>query len=171
MFEKLSEKCFNDDNEKERIFYLEILLDMVKNPSNALKKDAMFILFIKKNVLPHLTITTLCNDQNILKTSLIIFLNLVFNFRKYLRHEIGVYIKDVFLEILDSVNSKYVFKYYVLQVLTTLIEEKNLPFELFLNYDCREDSTNICESVIDLLVKITQGKYSKNIYSTMISPE
>lgn len=62
MFDKLSEKCFNDDNEKERIFYLEILLDMVKNPSNALKKDPMFILFIKKNVLPHLTITTLCNE-------------------------------------------------------------------------------------------------------------
>lgn len=87
---------------------------MVKNPSNALKKDPMFILFIKKNVLPHLTITTLCNEQNILKTSLIIFLNLVFNFRKYLRLEIGIYIKDVFLEILESVNSKYVFKYYVL---------------------------------------------------------
>jgi len=40
-----------------------------------------------------------------------------------------------------------------------------------LNYDCREDSTNICESIIDLLVKITQGKYSKNIYNAMISFE
>lgn len=87
---------------------------MVKNPSNALKRDAMFIIFIKKNVLPHLTITTLHNEQNVLKTSLIIFLNLVFNFRKYLRVEIGIYIKDVFLEILESVNSRYVFKYYVL---------------------------------------------------------
>ncbi len=114
VFEKLSEKCFSQESEKERIFYLEILLDMVKNPSTALKKDPMFILFIKKNVLPNLTITTLHNEQNILKTSLIIFLNLVFNFRKYLRVEIGVYIKDVFLELLESVNSKYVFKYYVL---------------------------------------------------------
>lgn len=35
---------------------------MVKNPSNALKRDAMFIIFIKKNVLPHLTITTLHNE-------------------------------------------------------------------------------------------------------------
>lgn len=171
VFERLSQKCFSQDSEKEKLFYLEFLLDMVKNPSNALKRDAMFIIFIKKNVLPHLTITTLHNELSVLKTSLIIFLNLVFNFRKYLRVEIGIYIKDVFLEILESVNSKYVFKYYVLQVLTTLIEEKNLPFELFLNYDCREDSTNICESIIDLLVKITQGKYSKNIYATMISPE
>lgn len=151
----LSQKCFGQDSEKERTFFMEILLDLVKNPCTALRRDAMFILFIKKNVLPHLTITTFHNEQNVLKTSLIIFLNLVFNFRKYLRIEIGHYIKDVFLEILESVNSKYVLKYYVLQVLTTLIEEKDLPFELFLNYDCTEDSTNICESIIDLLVKIT----------------
>lgn len=114
VFEMLSKKCFSQESEKERIFFLEILLDMVKNPSNALKRDPMFIIFIKKSVLPHLTITTLHYEQNVLKTSLIIFLNLVFNFRKYLRVEIGVSIKEVFLEILESVNSKYVYKYYVL---------------------------------------------------------
>ncbi len=62
MFEKVSEKCFSQESEKERLFYLEILLDMVKNPSNALRRDPMFILFIKKNVLPHLTTTTLHNE-------------------------------------------------------------------------------------------------------------
>ena len=169
IFEDLSKKCFQKQNEKEKIFYLEILLDMIKSPSTALRRDPLFIIFIKKDVLPFLTKTTFHTDYNILKTSLIIFLNLVFNFRKYLRYEIGIYIQEVFLQILESVNSKFIYKYYILQVLTTLIEEKSIPFELFLNYDCREGSFNICEQIIDLLVKISQGKYKKNVYSSMIN--
>ena len=83
--------------EKEKTFFLEIMLDLIKTPCSALKRDPMFIIFIKKSVLPHLTITTFNHEHNVLKTSLIIFLNLVFNFRKYLRVEIGHYIRDVFL--------------------------------------------------------------------------
>lgn len=170
MFNLLSEKCFDKESEKERGVYLEILHNLVKNPSNSLRRDPRFIMFIKKEVLPNLTRTTMQNDDSTLKTSLLIFLNIVLNFRKYFRVEIGIFIKDVFLEILESVNSKFIFKYYILQILTSLIEEKTLPFELFLNYDCREDSSNICEKIIDLLVKISQGKYTKNVYSSLISP-
>ena len=171
MFKLLSEKCFGTEADRERSVYLDVLLNLVKNPSNSLRKDPRFILFIKKDVLPNLTKTTMQGDDQTLKTSLLIFLNLVLNFRKFLRVEIGIFIQDVFLQVLESVNSKFIFKYYILQILTSLIEEKTLPFELFLNYDCREDSSNICEKIIDLLVKITQGKYAKNIYSSMISAE
>jgi brefeldin A-inhibited guanine nucleotide-exchange protein len=169
IFEELSINCFQKNNDKEKTFYLDILLDMIKTPSTALRRDPLFILFIKKDVLPYLTKTTFHTDYNILKTSLIIFLNLVFNFRKHLRYEIGIYIQEVFLQILESVNSKFIYKYYILQVLTTLIEEKSIPFELFLNYDCKEGSFNICEQIIDLLVKISQGKYKKNVYLSMIN--
>ena len=171
MFKLLSDKCFGKETDKERNVYLEILLSLVKNPSNSVRKDPRFIIFIKKDVLPNLTKTTMQGDDQTLKTSLLIFLNLVLNFRKFLRREIGIFIQDVFLEVLESVNSKFIYKYYILQILTSLIEEKTLPFELFLNFDCREDSENICEKIIDLLVKITQGKYSKNVYSSMISIE
>lgn len=170
MFNLLSEKCFDKESEKERGVYLEILHNLVKNPSNSLRRDPRFIMFIKKEVLPNLTRTTMQHDDSTLKTSLLIFLNIVLNFRKYFRVEIGIFIQDVFLEILESVNSKFIFKYYILQILTSLVEEKTLPFELFLNYDCREDSSNICEKIIDLLVKISQGKYQKNIYSSLITP-
>lgn len=170
MFNALSEKCFDRESEKERGVYLDILHNLVKNPSNSLRRDPRFITFIKRAVLPNLTRTTMQNDDSTLKTSLLIFLNIVLNFRKYFRVEIGIFIQDVFLEILESVNSKFIFKYYILQILTSLVEEKTLPFELFLNYDCREGSANICEKIIDLLVKISQGKYQKNVYSALISP-
>lgn len=170
MFNALSEKCFDRESEKERGVYLDILHNLVKNPSNSLRRDPRFITFIKREVLPNLTRTTMQHDDSTLKTSLLIFLNIVLNFRKYFRVEIGIFIQDVFLEILESVNSKFIFKYYILQILTSLVEEKTLPFELFLNYDCREDSSNICEKIIDLLVKISQGKYTKNVYSSLISP-
>lgn len=53
-------------------------------------------------------------EDQILKTSLIIFLNLVLNFRRYLWIEIGIFIKDVFTEILESSNSKFTVKFYIL---------------------------------------------------------
>jgi brefeldin A-inhibited guanine nucleotide-exchange protein len=80
-----------------------------------------------------------------------------------------VFIQDIFMEILESPNSKFIVKFFILQVLTNLIEKESIPFELFLNFDCREDSTNILERTIDLLVKIAQGKYEKNIYAGMIN--
>ena len=169
LFALLSEKCFDKKYEKERSCYLDILLTIVRSPSPTLRRDSRFIKFLKQEVFPNILKIALVNEDQVLKISLIIFLNLVLNFRKYLRNEIGIFIQEVFMEILESSNSKFVVKYYILQVLTTLIEEKTIPFELFLNYDCREDSVNICERVIDLLVKISQGKYSKNIYAGLIN--
>ena len=58
IFEKLSTKCY-DNQEKDRSFFLEILLDIIKSPSSALKTDPLFVIFIKKNILPHLTTATL----------------------------------------------------------------------------------------------------------------
>ncbi len=68
------------------------------------------------------------------------------------------------MEILESANSKFIVKYYVLQVLTALIEENTIPYELFLNYDCSEEYYNVCEKIISLLVRIVQGKFQKDIY-------
>jgi len=93
----------------------------------------------------------------------------VLHFRRYLLREIGVFIQDIFMEILESPNSKFIVKFYILQVLTNLIEKESIPFELFLNFDCRENSSNILERTIDLLVKIAQGKYVKSIYAGMIN--
>ena len=169
LFAMLSEKCFDKKYEKERGCYLDILLNVIRNPSPGLRRDARFISFLKQEVFPNILKISIHSEDQILKISLIIFLNLVLNFRKYLRVEIGIFIQDVFMEILESANSKFIVKYYILQVLTTLIEEKSIPFELFLNFDCREDSSNICERTIDLLVKIAQGKYSKNIYAGLIN--
>jgi brefeldin A-inhibited guanine nucleotide-exchange protein len=169
LFAMLSEKCFDKKYEKERGCYLSILLNVIQSPSPSLRKDARFISFLKQEVFPNILKISIHSEDQILKISLIIFLNLVLNFRKYLRIEIGVFIQDVFMEILESANSKFIVKFYILQVLTTLIEEKSIPFELFLNFDCREGSSNICERTIDLLVKIAQGKYSKNIYAGLIN--
>lgn len=170
VFEELSNKCFDTSSEKERLLFLNLLYSVIREPFTALKSDARFILFVKQNIFPNLMRIALNNEEEILVVCLRIFVSLVENFRRYLRKEIGVFIEEVCLKMLDSPNSKFVYKYYLLQVLTYLIEKNFLAFELFLNFDCREDSGNLCQRIIDLLVKTCQGRYLRNIYKDMVSP-
>jgi brefeldin A-inhibited guanine nucleotide-exchange protein len=170
IFEELSSKCFEGNSEKERLLFLNLLYSVIREPFTALKSDPRFIMFVKKNVFPNLMRIALNNEEEILVVCLRIFVSLVENFRRFLRKEIGVFIEEVCLKMLDSPNSKFVYKYYLLQVLTYLIEKNFLAFELFLNFDCREDSNNLCQRIIDLLVKTCQGRYLRNIYKDMVSP-
>lgn len=169
LFMMLSEKCFDKKYEKDRTCYLDILLNVIKNKNLYLQTDKNFIHFLKTDIFPNILKIAINSDDQILRTCLIIFLNFVLHFRHYLMREIGVFIQDIFMEILESPNSKFIVKFYILQVLTTLIEKESIPLELFLNFDCREDSSNILERTIDLLVKIAQGKYVKSIYAGMIN--
>lgn len=43
--------------------------------------------------------------------------------------------------------------------------------EFFVNYDCDVKATNVTEKIIEILCKIAQGKYTRNDYSTVISPQ
>lgn len=169
LFMMLSEKCFDKKYEKDRTCYLDILLNVIKNKNLYLQTDKRFINFLKTEIFPNILKIAISSDDQILRTCLIIFLNFVLHFRHYLMREIGVFIQDIFMEILESPNSKFIVKFYILQVLTTLIEKESIPFELFLNFDCKEGSSNILERTIDLLVKIAQGKYIKSIYAGMIN--
>lgn len=170
IFEELSKNCFEGNSEKERLLFLNLLYSVIREPFTSLKSDPRFIMFVKQNVFPNLMRIALNNEEEILVVCLRIFVSLVENFRRFLRKEIGVFIEEVCLKMLDSPNSKFVYKYYLLQVLTYLIEKNFLAFELFLNFDCREDSSNLCQRIIDLLVKTCQGRYLRNIYKDMVSP-
>ena len=169
LFSMLSEKCFDKRYEKDRNCYLDILLNVIKNKNLYLQTDKNFINFLKTEIFPNILKIAINSDDQILRTCLIIFLNFVLHFRRFLMREIGVFIQDIFMEILESPNSRFIVKFYILQVLTTLIEKESIPLELFLNFDCREGSSNILERTIDLLVKIAQGKYVKSIYAGMIN--
>jgi brefeldin A-inhibited guanine nucleotide-exchange protein len=169
LFAMLSEKCFDKKYEKDRNCYLDVLLNVIKNKNLYLQTDKNFTSFLKTEIFPNILKIAINSDDQILRTCLIIFLNFVLHFRRFLMREIGVFIQDIFMEILESPNSRFIVKFYILQVLTTLIEKESIPFELFLNFDCREDSSNILERTIDLLVKIAQGKYVKSIYAGMIN--
>lgn len=169
LFVMLSEKCFDKRYEKDRTCYLDVLLSVFRGKNMYLQTDRNFINFLKTEIFPNILKIAIASEDQILRTCLIIFLNFVMHFRRYLLREIGVFIQDIFMEILESPNSKFIVKFYILQVLTNLIEKESIPFELFLNFDCRENSSNLLERTVDLLVKIAQGKYVKSIYAGMIN--
>lgn len=169
LFRQMAQICFDKKYEKDRIVFLEILHQLIKSPSVYLKKDLKFIEFLRTELFPDLLRIALVSENQILKSALVIFLNLIVNFREHLKVEIGIFLKDVFMKTLDSFNSKFNVKFYLLQVLTALIEEKSIIIEFFLNYDCDAGGEDLCQQTIELLVRTAQGKFTKNVYSGLIN--
>jgi len=102
--------------------------------------------------------------------SLQIFMTLISNFREHLRTEIGVFIEQIFLRILESGNSSFQHKNRVLQTFYKLCTDATTALELFLNFDCDVDEKNIFERMVDCLSKIAQGKYTSLEHSNLIQP-
>ena len=172
IFQSLSDKCFSKKHEKDRQFYLDVMYRVFQTTpsiSQVLRKDPRFISFVKKELFHNLLRITMSAEDTTLKTCLLIFLILLNKLRKYLRVEIGTFIQEIILEILKTPNSKFVVKFYTLQVLTYIIGDKTFALELFLNFDLRENSFSLCQQIVDLLVKIAVGKYEKTIYAGLIS--
>jgi Sec7-like guanine-nucleotide exchange factor len=87
---------------------------------------------------------------------------LVNNFKDSLKTEVGLFLEQIFLRIVESENSSYQHKLLVLQVLyrVTLLPKATLEF--FLNYDCDMEEKDVFARMIESLAKIAMGRHSKS---------
>ena len=83
--------------------------------------------------------------------SLSIFLLLISNFKEHLKHEIAIFLEQIFLRILESGNSTFAHKQRVLSVFYKLCTDAGIAIELFVNYDCDVNSKNIFERMIGII--------------------
>ena len=76
------------------------------------------------------------------------------NFRDILKAEIAVFIENIFLKMLESNNSSFNHRLLALQVFYKMTLRARTMLEFYVNYDCKMDSTNVVEKMVDLLCKI-----------------
>ncbi|KAF8457552.1 hypothetical protein BDZ91DRAFT_504077 [Kalaharituber pfeilii] len=75
--------------------------------------------------------------------------------RVMLKKEIEVFLKEIYLAILDNKNSSIQQKQYLLQVLERLCSDPRALVEIYLNYDCdRSALDNIFQRIIEHLSRI-----------------
>mmetsp|Transcript_53139 Transcript_53139/g.95363 ORF Transcript_53139/g.95363 Transcript_53139/m.95363 type:complete len:1752 (+) Transcript_53139:149-5404(+) len=149
---------------------LELIHGMVQNCGPVFKSSTQFVELLKNLLCDSLIKNSVSPIPKIFGLSLQIFVVLMANFKEHLRNEIGVFIEQIFLRILESGNSAFPHKLKVLQVFEKLCNDATTALELFLNFDCDVDEKNIFERTIDCLSKIAQGKYASVEHSNLIQP-
>eukprot|EP00929_Paragymnodinium_shiwhaense_P023699 TRINITY_DN14780_c0_g1_i1.p1 TRINITY_DN14780_c0_g1~~TRINITY_DN14780_c0_g1_i1.p1 ORF type:complete len:1790 (+),score=604.91 TRINITY_DN14780_c0_g1_i1:213-5582(+) len=149
---------------------LELILNMLQNCGPVFRSSEPFIAVLKNSLCLSLIKNSVSSIPKIFGLSLQIFVTLMPNFKNHLRTEIGVFIEQIFLRILESGNSTYQHKHRVLSVFSKLCTDASTALEIFLNFDCDVDEKNIFAHMIDCLSKIAQGKYTSTEHANIIQP-
>ncbi|KAL2330447.1 hypothetical protein Fmac_018028 [Flemingia macrophylla] len=87
-----------------------------------------------------------------------IFISLVSRFRAGLKAEIGVFFPMIVLRVLENVaQPNFQQKIIVLRFLEKLCDDSQILVDIFINYDCDVNSSNIFERMVNGLLKTAQG--------------
>lgn len=78
----------------------------------------------------------------------------MYKFKAHLKSEIEVFVANIFLKVLESPNSSFEQKAIMLEALRALCSDPGLLTQIFLNYDCDEDASNLYDEIVVNLTKL-----------------
>ncbi|CAJ1934392.1 unnamed protein product [Cylindrotheca closterium] len=149
----LNKQIFNNDavdpkalNNKE--LSLELILLMIEMAGENIKTAQKFVDLIQSQLCVTLLKNCISNSTQVAYTSQRIFLVLVYKFKKHLKEEIQVFMKNIFLRVLESENSSFSQKAIVLESLRSMCHDPFLLTQIFLNYDCDVDGMRIYNDIV-----------------------
>ncbi|KAG5060781.1 hypothetical protein JHK87_001810 [Glycine soja] len=100
-----------------------------------------------------------------------IFISLVSRFRAGLKAEIGVFFPMIVLRVLENVSQpNFQQKMTVLRFLDKLCVDSQILVDIFINYDCDVNSSNIFERMVNGLLKTAQG-VPPGVMTTLLPPQ
>lgn len=73
------------------------------------------------------------------------------NFKENVKNEISIFIKEIFLKLLNSNNSSHPHREMSLKFLKKILQSKNNLLEFYINFDCSPDHQPLIESILDTL--------------------
>lgn len=92
------------------------------------------------------------------------------NFKESIKHEISIFISEIFLKFLESTNASIIHRQLALQVLMSILQRTRNVLEFYVNYDCSFEHTCLVEKLVESLTKIASGLYTNPEYAMVIQP-
>ena len=139
-------------------FSLELMYAVVEMAGPTLRSDPRFVeVIVRKHLCGALVHNGFSTQPRVLKFTLSIFLSLMRKFKVQLRSEIGVFLSNIFLRVLETPNSTVQQKYLVLQLLSHICRDPQALSDLYINYDCDLDSTDVFVRMVNDISKTAQG--------------
>eukprot|EP00667_Euglena_gracilis_P000231 EG_transcript_231 len=110
--------------------------------------------------------TCLSSAPGVFKLSLDIVVTMICHFKRYLKNEVGLLLRNVFLWLLESANTQYGQKLAVLQALQQVCRRSQVLVDIFINYDCCVNSPNILERIVVSMSKMVQTEHLETNWIT-----
>ncbi|XP_058744123.1 brefeldin A-inhibited guanine nucleotide-exchange protein 2-like [Vicia villosa] len=154
-----------------KIMALELLKILLENAGAVFRTSERFLGAIKQ----YLCLSLLKNSASTLlivfQLSCSIFISLVSRFRPGLKAEIGVFFPMIVLRVLENVSQpNFQQKMIVLRFLEKLCVDSQILVDIFINYDCDVNSSNIFERMVNGLLKTAQG-VPPGVTTTLLPPQ
>lgn len=160
---KLSMRQVSDEHPlKLKLLSLQLILTIMQNAGPVFKSSEMFLTAIKQCLCVALSKNALSNNNEILNLSLSIFICLLKDFKVHLKLQIEVFFKEIIIHIIESPSSTFEQKWTILDALISMCSDAQCIVDLFINYDCSLQSTNVFERIVTILSKIAQAKGQGN---------
>ncbi|KAF5732964.1 brefeldin A-inhibited guanine nucleotide-exchange protein 2-like [Tripterygium wilfordii] len=154
-----------------KIVALELLKILLENAGAVFRTSERFLGAIKQYLCLSLLKNSASTLMIVFQLSCSIFISLVSRFRAGLKAEIGVFFPMIVLRVLENVaQPNFQQKMIVLRFLEKLCVDSQILVDIFTNYDCDVNSSNIFERMVNGLLKTAQG-VPPGTASTLLPPQ
>ena len=157
---------------KSKRLSLELISSILDSAcATYLRQDLGFLTIIKQHLFVSLLTNSVSPVPKIFTIALHIFGQLLGSeLKSELLREIGIFIHQVFIYILESENSSFNHKERVLEIFNTIFADPKLVSQLFQSFDCSMDEPNVIELSVNSVCKSVNLQVNPNS-ATSLSPE
>nr|ACI16021.1 hypothetical protein [Bodo saltans] len=142
---------------ESRALCLTYILQFFVNGGPGMRKSPILLHCIQQTLFPAVLKTALSNEIDVYRLSLNILFTLYNNFYAELMVECGMFFQHVLFQILASQNASVSQKVLALEVVKLIAEEPKNLLNMYLNYDCDTNSTNVYETLLYHLDVLATG--------------
>uniref|UniRef100_A0A0D6QU32 SEC7 domain-containing protein n=1 Tax=Araucaria cunninghamii TaxID=56994 RepID=A0A0D6QU32_ARACU len=161
VFRTLCKMCMKEETDelvtKTKLLSLELLQGLLEGVSHSFTLNFHFIDSVKTYLSYALLRACVSSSPAIFQFASGIFIVLLLRFRESLKAEIGIFFPLVILRSLDSSESPLHQRTCVLRVLEKVCKDSQMLADIFVNYDCDLEATNLFERMVNALSRIAQG--------------
>lgn len=88
------------------------------------------------------------------------------DYKQHLKKQVEVFFREIILFLLETSTSSFEQKWLCIQALTHICANSQCVVDLYVNYDCDLQSTNIFARLVNVLAKKAQGRQQAEISCT-----
>eukprot|EP00760_Papus_ankaliazontas_P026321 PhM_4_TR3024/c0_g1_i1/m.46522/K18442/ARFGEF, BIG; brefeldin A-inhibited guanine nucleotide-exchange protein len=144
---------------RSRVLSLNMIIHILSESGPALKAFTPFVDSVRTYVCECLLENTTSATYDMFRASCFIFHALILYFRSAMKHEIAIFFTNVFLPILESPNAPFQQKCVVIDVMHRVCGNPQIILDMFVNYDCDVNATNIFELMVFDIARVVQTSH------------